>query len=80
LPADTIRGTIPAAAAGAAAPLVGVAFFDRYHGKGVAEGSVSLSVRLTFQSADRTLTDADVQQSFDRILAALAHPHGAVQR
>ena len=27
-----------------------VAFFDRYQGKGVPEGSVSLSVRLTFQA------------------------------
>src|SRR5581483_7268777 len=67
LPAATIRGTIQAAAADAPAPLVGIAFFDRYQGKGVPEGTVSLSVRLTFQSPDRTLTDADVQQSFDRI-------------
>ena len=44
------------------------AFFDRYQGKGVPDGSVSLSVRLTFQAADRTLTDAEVQQSFDRFL------------
>ena len=42
--------------------------------------SVSLSVRLTFQAADRTLTDAEVQQSFDTILAALVREHGAVQR
>ena len=43
-----------------------IAFFDRYQGKGVADGAVSLSVRLTFQAPDRTLTDADVQQSVDR--------------
>ena len=48
-----------------------IAFFDRYQGKGVADGAVSLSVRLTFQAPDRTLTDAEVQQSFDTILAAL---------
>jgi phenylalanyl-tRNA synthetase beta chain len=81
LPAEIIRGTIHAAAARAgAAPLVAVAFFDRYQGKGVAEGSVSLSVRLTFQAADRTLTDAEVQQSFEVILAALVREHRAVQR
>ena len=45
-----------------------IAFFDRYQGKGVPEGAVSLSVRLTFQAADRTLTDAEVQQSVDTIL------------
>jgi len=41
---------------------------------------VSLSLRLTFQALDRTLTDAEVQQSFDTILAALVREHGAVQR
>jgi phenylalanyl-tRNA synthetase beta chain len=83
LPAAIIRGTIHAAAAGSggsAAPLASVGFFDRYQGKGVAEGSVSVSVRLTFQAADRTLTDAEVQQSVDTILAALVREHGAVQR
>ena len=79
LPAENIRGTIHATA-GEAAPLVSVVFFDRYQGKGVAEGSVSLSVRLTFQALDRTLTDAEVQRAFDTILAALVREHAAVQR
>jgi phenylalanyl-tRNA synthetase beta chain len=80
LPAEIIRGTILTAARGAAAPLVATIFFDRYTGKGVPEAAVSISVRLTFQAADRTLTDAEVQQSFDAILAALVREHGAVQR
>ena len=83
LPAEIIRGTIHATAdaAGAkTAPLVSVAFFDRYQGKGVADGSVSLSVRLTFQAPDRTLTDAEVQRAFDTILAALVREHAAIQR
>jgi phenylalanyl-tRNA synthetase beta subunit len=41
---------------------------------------VSVSVRLTFQAPDRTLTDAEVQESFEGILTALAGEHGAVQR
>jgi phenylalanyl-tRNA synthetase beta chain len=80
LPAETIRGTILTAARGGAAPLVALGFFDRYQGKGVPEGAVSLSLRLTFQADDRTLTDAEVQQSFDAIVAALVREHGAVQR
>jgi phenylalanyl-tRNA synthetase beta chain len=80
LPAEIIRGTIQAAARAAAAPLTGVGFFDRYQGKGVPEAKVSVSVRLTFQAPDRTLTDAEVQESFDEILAALVKEHGAVQR
>jgi phenylalanyl-tRNA synthetase beta subunit len=37
-------------------------------------------LRLTFQSDERTLTDAEVQKSFDAILAALVREHGAIQR
>ena len=54
--------------------------FDRYQGKGVPEGRVSLSLRLTFRSPNRTLTDAEVQNAMDVVLAALRTRHGAVQR
>jgi phenylalanyl-tRNA synthetase beta chain len=80
LPAAIIHGTILAAGRHVPAPLVSVSFFDRYQGKGVPDGAVSISVRLTFQADDRTLTDAEVQQSFDTILAALVQHHDAVQR
>jgi phenylalanyl-tRNA synthetase beta chain len=80
LPAEIIRGTIQAAGERQNAPLTAIGFFDRYQGKGVPEGAVSISVRLTFQSVERTLTDADVQQSFDHILAVLVQQHGAKQR
>ncbi len=80
LPAEIIRGTIQAAGRQGRAPLASIGFFDRYQGKGIPAGAVSVSVRLTFQAPDRTLTDADVQDSFDRILAALVREHGAVQR
>ena len=83
LPAAIIRGTIQAVASTRrtqAAPLADIAFFDRYAGKGIPEGSISLSIRLTFQAPDRTLTDAEVQQSVDIVLAALVREHGATQR
>jgi phenylalanyl-tRNA synthetase beta chain len=80
LPAEIIRGTILAAGRNLPAPLVASSFFDRYQGKGVPDGAVSLSIRLTFQAADRTLTDAEVQQSVETILAALVREHNAVQR
>jgi phenylalanyl-tRNA synthetase beta chain len=70
---DTIRGA-------ASATLAHVREFDRYQGKGVPQGKVSLSLRLTFRSADRTLTDAEVQASMDGVLAALKARHSAVQR
>ena len=54
--------------------------FDRYQGKGIPEGQVSLSLRLTFRSPDRTLTDAEVQDAMTAVLAALRDAHGATQR
>jgi phenylalanyl-tRNA synthetase beta chain len=80
LPAAIIRGTMHTAARDVPAPLAAIDVFDRYQGKGVPDGSVSLSLRLTFQAADRTLTDAEVQHSVETILAALVREHGAIQR
>ena len=54
--------------------------FDRYQGKGVPDGKVSLALRLTFRSPDRTLTDGEVQAAMDAVVAALLSTHGAVQR
>ncbi len=77
LPAATVRGTILAAAPDT---LFRVREFDRYKGKGIPEGRVSLSFHLTFRSPERTLTDAEVQRAMDGIVAALAREHAAVQR
>jgi len=70
---DTVRGL-------AIADLAGLREFDRYGGKGIPEGKVSLSLRLTFRSPDRTLTDAEVQNAMGDVVTALKEKHGAVQR
>jgi len=77
LPAADLRGTIRSVAP---STLVSVREFDRYAGKGVPDGQISLSMRLTFRDRDRTLTDAEVQRAVDTIVAALASTHGAVLR
>jgi phenylalanyl-tRNA synthetase beta chain len=77
LPAAEVRATIWSDPPPA---LVDVREFDRYQGKGVPAGSVSLSLRLRFRDARRTLTDGEVQQSVDRIVDALTRAHGAVIR
>jgi phenylalanyl-tRNA synthetase beta chain len=77
LPAESVRGTIRSAAPDA---LVSIREFDRYQGKGVPEGRVSLSLRLTFRSLERTLTDAEVEAAMKEILTALKNVHDAVQR
>jgi phenylalanyl-tRNA synthetase beta chain len=60
--------------------LVRVSEFDRYQGKGVPDGQISLSLRLTFRASDRTLTDGEVQAAVDAVLAGLKTQHSAVQR
>jgi phenylalanyl-tRNA synthetase beta chain len=77
LPAAAVRGTIRSAAP---PTLARVIEFDRYRGKGVPDGRVSLSLRLTFRSSGRTLTDAEVDEAMTRIVDALVAAHGAVRR
>jgi phenylalanyl-tRNA synthetase beta chain len=75
--AQSVRDTV----SGLAIPqLVGLREFDRYAGKGIPDGKVSLSLRLTFRSSDRTLTDGEVQSAMDAVLSALKDRHDAVQR
>ena len=54
--------------------------FDRYRGKGIPDERVSLSLRLTFRSPDRTLTDAEVDAAMEQIVKALVETHGALRR
>ncbi|HEX6974296.1 MAG TPA: phenylalanine--tRNA ligase subunit beta [Vicinamibacterales bacterium] len=77
LPAAAVRGTIRSAAP---STLVAITEFDRYAGKGVPEGRVSLSLRLTFRAPDRTLTDEDAQAATEKIVTALGAAHGAERR
>ena len=77
LAAADVRRTIRDAAP---PTLVRIVEFDRYQGKGIPASQVSLSLRLTFRSSDRTLTDLEVQAAMDQVLAALKERHGAVQR
>jgi phenylalanyl-tRNA synthetase beta chain len=53
---------------------------DLYRGKNVPAGKFSLLVRVTFQSQDATLTEAQVNDFSAKILAALEQKLGAVLR
>ena len=77
LAAGIVRGTIREASP---PTLTRVYEFDRYQGKGIPEDKVSLSLRLVFRAPDRTLTDAEVQQAMDSVMAALRSRHDAAQR
>lgn len=45
--------------------------FDIYRGSGLPEATASLAVRLSFRSAEGTLTDKQVDKLLERILSAL---------
>ncbi|WP_438482055.1 phenylalanine--tRNA ligase subunit beta [Oleiharenicola lentus] len=56
-----------ASAQGTAFVVEGVEVFDVYQGKGLPEGKKSLAFSLTFRSAERTLTDEEVNVAFAKI-------------
>ncbi|MBP7778547.1 MAG: phenylalanine--tRNA ligase subunit beta [Acidobacteria bacterium] len=70
---DTIRHAAPAT-------LVSLREFDRYQGRGVPVGKVSVSLRLTFRADDRTLTDEEVGTAMTAVLAATRSALNAEQR
>ena len=57
-----------------------VEVFDRYEGKGVPEGRVSVAFRLVLQRSDRTLKDAEVVKVIDRIIQRVAQRFNAELR
>ncbi|MEO6213700.1 MAG: phenylalanine--tRNA ligase subunit beta, partial [Vicinamibacterales bacterium] len=77
LPAAAVRGTIRSSAP---STLGSILEFDRYQGKGVPEGRVSLSLRLTFRSSERTMTDDEAESAMAAIVDALQTAHGAERR
>ena len=60
--------------------LESVELFDRYTGKQIEKDKVSLALRLVFRAPDRTLTEEEVNQRYEKILKALQHNHDAVLR
>ncbi|MBM3926278.1 MAG: phenylalanine--tRNA ligase subunit beta [SAR202 cluster bacterium] len=62
-------------------PLVESAvFYDAYEGKGVPEGKSSLTFRIYFQSAEKTLSSEEVGKALERVVKALEREAGAALR
>ncbi|MBI5240617.1 MAG: phenylalanine--tRNA ligase subunit beta [Elusimicrobia bacterium] len=82
LVAASIRYSDVLAAVGAAgcAELRRTELVDKFTGQGVPTGRQSLTLRLHFGRADRTLKDAEVAAATERILAELKSRHGAALR
>jgi phenylalanyl-tRNA synthetase beta chain len=81
VPAGTPAETLIRAAKGAERNLItAVTLFDRYTGKGVPEGQVSLALAVTIQPTEKTLTEAELDQISSKIITAAAKAAGAVLR
>lgn len=79
--ADIEADRIVRAARGADKQLVqDVVVFDVYQGKGVEDGRKSIAITVTLQPLERTLTDAELDQVGERIVAAVTKATGAVLR
>jgi phenylalanyl-tRNA synthetase beta chain len=62
-------------------PLVNrVTLFDLYRGEQIAEGKKSFAIRIAYLSPSRTLTDEEVDQTQEQMLARLSQELGATLR
>ena len=77
----TPAGEIEAAVRAAAGPLAeAVRIFDRFAGGQLPPGHTSLAFRVVYRSADRTLTDAEVDAAHANVVATATSKFGATLR
>src|SRR3989475_57114 len=62
------------------AEITSIEAIDLFRGKNVPPGKYSLFVRITFQSREGTLTDAQINHFAGKIISILEHRHGAQLR
>ncbi len=58
----------------------GVTFVDVYEGKGVADDERSITIRFSYRSLEKTLTEAEVEETHQQILSILDKNLNARQR
>ena len=69
---DLLAGDVIEAIEALSEPLVeSVEVFDEYIGEGIPPGRRALAFRIVYRSSDRTLTDDEVTERHERVLAAL---------
>jgi len=60
--------------------VISIDAIDLFHGKHIPQGKFSLLVRVTFQSQEATLTEAQLSEFSSRIISALEEKLGATLR
>lgn len=64
----------------APAELTGISLFDIFQGEGIEQGKKSVGYSLTYQAADRTLTDDETNRLHDAVKSSLQKEAGAILR
>jgi phenylalanyl-tRNA synthetase beta chain len=77
LPAETL---IRAARGAERNVITGVSLFDRYQGKGVPEGQVSLAIAVTIQPVEKSFSEAELEAISAKIVAEVGKKAGGVLR
>ncbi|MDD2704544.1 MAG: phenylalanine--tRNA ligase subunit beta, partial [Acidocella sp.] len=81
VPETTAAEAVLRAAKGAERNVItNVALFDRYQGKGVPEGQVSLAIAVTLQPTEKSFSDAEIEAISAKIVAEVAKKAGGVLR
>ncbi|HVL15341.1 MAG TPA: phenylalanine--tRNA ligase subunit beta [Gemmata sp.] len=74
VPADTPAERVLAEVRAAGGELlVGAELFDLYTGEGIPAGTKSLAFALTYQAADRTLSDKEIAKAHEKVEGRLRH-------
>jgi phenylalanyl-tRNA synthetase beta chain len=60
--------------------ITNVTLFDRYTGKNLPEGQISLALAVTLQPVEKSLTEAEIEAVSAKIVAAVAKATGGVLR
>jgi phenylalanyl-tRNA synthetase beta chain len=60
--------------------VIQITLFDLYRGEQIAEGKKSFAIRIVYQSPSQTLTDEEVDQTQEQMLAKLNQELGATLR
>jgi phenylalanyl-tRNA synthetase beta chain len=73
VPSENIRRFLQENAGGelGEAVIERVRLFDVYQGKGIAKSKISLAFGIDYRHAERTLTDAEVNEAFDTVVERL---------
>jgi len=74
------EAVLAAARQAAGERLVELKLFDIYRGQGIDAERKSMAIAIVLQDPERTLTDAEVNATVERVFTALAMHCGAVPR